>query len=63
MNTPEQIRKSTHSYLPDRVELVLAEVDRVDAEAGCARLPRPDRDLGWARSGSVPAWGGPRVGL
>ncbi len=38
MNTPDQIRKSTHSYIPDGVELVLAEVDTVDPEAQSVAL-------------------------
>ena len=32
MNTPEQVRRTRHAFITDGVELVLAEVDRVDAE-------------------------------
>ena len=32
MNTPEQVRKSKHTFIHDGIELVLADVDRVDAE-------------------------------
>ncbi len=32
MNTPEQVRKSKHAFIHDGIELVLADVDRVDAE-------------------------------
>ena len=38
MNTPEQIRKSTHAFIHDGIELVLADVDRVDAEARSVSL-------------------------
>ena len=38
MNTPEQIRKSKHAFIHDGIELVLAEVDRVDAEARSVSL-------------------------
>jgi sulfide:quinone oxidoreductase len=33
MNTPEQIRKTKHAYITDGVELVLAEIDKIDADA------------------------------
>jgi sulfide:quinone oxidoreductase len=38
MNTPEQIRKSKHAFIHDGIELVLADVDRVDAEARSVSL-------------------------
>jgi sulfide:quinone oxidoreductase len=38
MNTPEQIRKSRHAFIHDGIELVLAEVDRVDAESRSVAL-------------------------
>ena len=33
MNTPEQIRKTKHAFIGDGVELVLAEIDKVDPVA------------------------------
>lgn len=38
MNTPEQIRKTKHAYINDGVELVLAEIDKVDPEAKSVAL-------------------------
>jgi sulfide:quinone oxidoreductase len=38
MNTPEQIRKTKHAFISDGVELVLAEVDKVDPEARSVAL-------------------------
>ena len=38
MNTPEQVRKSKHTFIHDGIELVLADVDRVDAEARSVSL-------------------------
>ena len=32
MNTPDQVRKSTHAYIGHGVELVLAEIDKVDPD-------------------------------
>src|SRR3954447_22249599 len=32
LNKPEEIRRSAHHFLADGVEMVLGEVDRVDAE-------------------------------
>ena len=33
INRPDQIRRSKHSFIADGVELLMAEIDRVDAEA------------------------------
>lgn len=33
INTPEQIRRAKHTFLADGIELVFAEIDRVDPEA------------------------------
>ncbi|TQM62610.1 type III sulfide quinone reductase, selenoprotein subtype [Humibacillus xanthopallidus] len=38
MNTPDQIRKSKHAFIHDGIELVLADIDRVDAEAKSVSL-------------------------
>ena len=38
MNPPEQIRKTKHAYINDGVELVLAEIDKVDPEAKSVAL-------------------------
>ncbi|EWT01501.1 oxidoreductase [Intrasporangium oryzae NRRL B-24470] len=38
MNTPEQVRKTKHAFIHDGVELVLAEVDKVDPEARSVAL-------------------------
>ncbi len=38
MNTPDQVRKTKHAFIHDGIELVLADVDRVDAEARSVAL-------------------------
>ncbi len=38
MNTPDQVRKTTHAFIHDGIELVLADVDRVDPEARSVAL-------------------------
>src|SRR5688572_4224361 len=34
MYRPDQVRRSRHAYLPEGVDFVMADVDRVDPEAG-----------------------------
>lgn len=46
INTPEQIRRSRHAFIGDGVDLVLGEIDRVDAEAQTVRL-EDGRELGY----------------
>jgi sulfide:quinone oxidoreductase len=38
MNTPEQVTKTKHAFIHDGIELVLAEVDKVDPEARSVAL-------------------------
>ncbi len=38
MNSPEQIRKTKHQQIDDRVELVFGEIDRVDPDEKLVRL-------------------------
>lgn len=38
MNTPEQVRKTKHAFIHDGIELVLADVDKVDPEARSVAL-------------------------
>jgi sulfide:quinone oxidoreductase len=46
MNTPEQVRKTTHAFIDGGVELVLAEIDKVDPDARTVALT-DGRTLGY----------------
>ena len=44
--TPDQVVRKRHAFIPDGVDFVMAEVDRVDAEAGTVTL-RGGRELAY----------------